>query len=266
MIKIALSGTLGKMGKSLVQEIYKDKKTTLSVAIISNNQFISKNKNTILNELKKNNVFISTSLEKVCHKFDVLIDFSSIDKTLENIKICYKNRKKVVIGTTGFSSDEQKNIFKLSNKIGIVQSSNFSIGINLVLQLIDKVAKTIGSDSDIEIIEEHHSEKKDAPSGTAITLGKKIANAMNNDFKKMAIYSRVGNIGVRKKNTIGFSVIRTGSTIGNHTVVFANKHEHIKIIHKAIDRSIFAKGAIKSAIWLFKKDKGFFSMNDVLKL
>jgi len=161
MIKIALSGTLGKMGKkNLIREIYKDKKTTLSVAIISKKQYILKNKNAILNELKKDNVFIVTSLEKVCHKFDILIDFSSIDKTLENIKICYKNRKKVVIGTTGFSSDEQKNIFKVSKKIGIVQSSNFSIGINLVLQLIDRVAKTIGSGSDIEIIEEHHSKKK----------------------------------------------------------------------------------------------------------
>jgi len=89
---------------------------------------------------------------------------------------------------------------------------------------------------------------------------------MNHDFKKMAIYSRVGNIGARKKNTIGFSVIRTGSTVGNHTIIFANKHEHIKITHQATDRSIFAKGAIKSAIWLCKKDKGFFSMNDVLKL
>ncbi|WP_367681091.1 4-hydroxy-tetrahydrodipicolinate reductase [Buchnera aphidicola] len=266
MIKIALSGTLGKMGKSLIQEIYKDKNITLSVAIISNDQYISKNKNPILNELKKNNVLIVTSLEKVCDKFDVLIDFSSIDKTLENIKICYKNKKKIVIGTTGFNSEEQKHIFEISKKIGVVQSSNFSIGINLVLQLIDRVAKTIGSDSDIEIIEEHHSEKKDAPSGTAITLGKKIANAMNNDFEKIAVYSRAGNIGVRKKNTIGFSVIRNGNIIGNHTVIFANKHEHIKITHKAIDRSIFAKGAIKSAIWVCKKDKGFFSMNDVLKL
>jgi len=266
MIKIALSGTLGKMGQSLIQEIYKDNNITLSVAIISNDQYILKNENPILLGLEKNNVFIGTSLERVCHKFDVLIDFSSIDKTLENIQICCQNKKKVVIGTTGFSSDEQRYILKASKKIGIVQSSNFSIGINLVLQLIDKVAKIIGSDSDIEIFEEHHSEKRDAPSGTAIALGKKIANAMNNDFEKIAVYSRVGNVGTRKKNAIGFSVVRAGNTVGNHTVIFANKHEHVEITHKAIDRSIFSKGAIKSAIWVCNKDKGFFSMNNVLEL
>lgn len=256
------------MGISLIKEISskrKNKKITLGALIVKKNCLESgKNINNVIKISNVKNIKISNSIKKVINDFDVLIDFTNTKNTLYNIKQCAMFKKKIVIGTTGFTKKEINTIKKYREKIGIVISSNFSIGINLMLQLLKKTATKIGKNSDIEIIEYHHNKKIDAPSGTALTIGNIISKTMNWDNKNN-IYSRKGKIGKRKKKSIGFSSVRAGNIIGDHTVIFDNSHERIEITHKAHSRCCFAKGAIHSAIWLKEKNKiGLFKINDVL--
>ncbi|XBC37790.1 MAG: 4-hydroxy-tetrahydrodipicolinate reductase [Buchnera aphidicola (Meitanaphis microgallis)] len=267
--KIAISGALGKMGTNLIKEIRTNnhKNISLNVAIV-------KKKHTSIQEnIKKvigtnnTNVIISDSLKQEINNFDVLIDFTNPKSTIEHLKICALNNKKIVIGTTGLSAEDINTIKILSKKVGIVFSPNYSIGINLMLHLLKKTTSIVGKYSDIEIIEAHHREKKDAPSGTAIKMGEIISQEMNWNFKKTAVYMRKGLIGKRKKDEIGFSTIRAGDTIGDHKVIFATLGERIEIIHKATNRSIFSKGAIKAAIWLMSTNEiGLFNMFDVLNI
>ncbi|XBC39359.1 MAG: 4-hydroxy-tetrahydrodipicolinate reductase [Buchnera aphidicola (Nurudea shiraii)] len=269
IFKIAISGALGKMGVSLIKEIYKKNHPciTLGSAIVKKgNTLIGQDIGEIIG-IKKTNVFINDSLKKEIDNFDILIDFTNPKNTINNLKVCSENQKKIVIGTTGLSDTDIEIIKELSKKIGIVLDSNYSIGINLMLYLLRKTAITIGKNSDIEIIEAHHREKQDAPSGTAIHMGKIISNEMNWDFQKTEVYRKKGIIGKRKKNTIGFSTIRGGDIIGEHTVIFANLGERIEIIHKATNRSTFSQGALKAAKWLISQRKtGLFHMRDILKI
>ncbi|XBC41383.1 MAG: 4-hydroxy-tetrahydrodipicolinate reductase [Buchnera aphidicola (Nurudea yanoniella)] len=269
IFKIAISGVLGKMGKNIVKEIYRNENKCmyLSAAIVKKGNISTKKNIGKIIGIKNSNIFINDSLEKEINNFDILIDFTNPKSTIENLKICSKYNKKIVIGTTGLSNQDIKTIEILSKKIGIVLSSNYSIGINLIFHLIKKITSTIGRHSDIEIIEAHHRNKKDAPSGTAIEMGKIISNAMNWDFQKAAIYERKNIVEARKKNTIGFSTIRGGDIIGDHTAIFASLGEQIEIKHRATNRSIFAKGAIKAANWLMSTNKiGLFNMQDVLNI
>jgi 4-hydroxy-tetrahydrodipicolinate reductase len=151
-----------------------------------------------------------------------------------------------------------------SKKIGIILSSNFSIGINLLFQLIKKTTEIIGKNSDINIIEYHHRNKIDAPSGTALAIGEIISKVMNWDLNKHSIYYQKGITGIRETKKIGFSIVRAGDIVGKHTVMFSNSSEEIKITHTASNRISFAKGAIQSALWIYKKHAGLFDMQDVL--
>ncbi|AZP36250.1 4-hydroxy-tetrahydrodipicolinate reductase [Candidatus Annandia adelgestsuga] len=259
-IKIAISGAYGKMGKSIINTIYKIKNVKLTALLINKNKIIPNN----IDKKKIKNVKISNNFNDIYNIFDILIDFTCPKSTIEYLYLCHKYNKKIIIGTTGFNNSEKEKIKKFSNKIAILLSSNFSIGINLILNILEKITKSIGNDNDIEIIEYHHRNKKDAPSGTALTIGKTIAKSMKLKLNECAIYDK--NINRNKiKNSIGFSVIRAGDIIGDHTIIFANKGERIEITHKASNRITFAKGAIKASIWLYKKKRGLFSMKDVLK-
>ncbi|VFP88015.1 4-hydroxy-tetrahydrodipicolinate reductase [Buchnera aphidicola (Cinara piceae)] len=268
IINIAISGALGRMGKILIKEIKKKKFIKLTHLLIQNNE-----KNSIQNQDKNNKLYekkIFTTLkdlkkEKQKLEFDILIDFSTPIATLKMIEYCVKNQKKIIIGTTGFNTIQMNIIKKASKKIPILYSPNFSIGVNIIHKVIKYISLILGDNSDIEIIESHHRNKIDAPSGTALQLGKIISKSMNWNFDKSAIFSRYGNIGIRKKNEIGFSVIREGNTIGTHRVLFSNKYEKISITHKATHRSIFAKGAIQAAIWIHDKKKGLYKMSNLLK-
>ncbi|VFP81393.1 4-hydroxy-tetrahydrodipicolinate reductase [Buchnera aphidicola] len=268
IINIAISGALGRMGKILTKEIKKKKNIKLTHLLIQNNEKIfiqEKNQGNYLNEKKLFTTLEDLITEKKKTIFDLLIDFSTPKATLKMIEYCVKNKKKIIIGTTGFNKIQINKIKKASKKIPILYSPNFSIGVNIMHKIIKYISSILGNNSDIEIIESHHRNKIDAPSGTALQLGKIISKSMNWDFDKSAIFSRYGNIGIRKKNKIGFSTIREGNTIGEHTVLFSNKYEKISINHKATHRSIFAKGAIEAAIWINEKKNGLFKMSDFLK-
>ncbi|XBC41903.1 MAG: 4-hydroxy-tetrahydrodipicolinate reductase [Buchnera aphidicola (Kaburagia rhusicola rhusicola)] len=267
--RIAISGALGKMGVSLIKEICNGNYTNISLSSVivkPGNVLIKQDIGSVIG-IKKTGIFISDSLEKEINNFDILIDFTNPKNTMKNLNLCSMNNKNIVIGTTGLSDVDIKKIKLSSKNIGIILSPNYSIGINLILNLLRTTTKVLGKYSDIEIIEAHHRAKKDAPSGTAIEMGKTISNEMNWNLQKNAVYFRKGLTGQRKNNEIGFSTIRAGDIVGDHTVIFANPGERIEITHKATNRLTFSRGAIKAAIWLMLQNKtGLFNMSNVLNI
>jgi 4-hydroxy-tetrahydrodipicolinate reductase len=172
----------------------------------------------------------------------------------------------MIIGTTGFDDAGKAAIRDAAADIGIVFAANFSVGVNLVLKLLEKAAKVMGDYADIEIIEAHHRHKVDAPSGTALAMGEAIAEAMDWKLDERAVYSREGHTGERKANTIGFATVRAGDIVGEHTALFADEGERIEITHKASSRMTFANGAVKAAIWVSENKTGLYDMRDVLDL
>jgi 4-hydroxy-tetrahydrodipicolinate reductase len=196
----------------------------------------------------------------------VLIDFTRPEASMDYIEICRQAGKKVVIGTTGYSVAQKDMIAEAAKDIPIVMAPNFSVGVNLSLKLLEMTAKVMGDYTDIEVIEAHHRHKVDAPSGTALRMGEVVASALGRDLKDCAIYGREGDTGVRDRKTIGFSTIRAGDIVGEHTVMFADEGERVEITHKATSRMTFANGAVRAAIWLEDKSVGLFDMQDVLDL
>jgi len=196
----------------------------------------------------------------------VLVDFTRPEGTLEYMAICREQGKAMVIGTTGFDEAGKAAIRAAAEDIPIVFAANFSVGVNLVLKLLEKAAKVMGEYADIEIVEAHHRHKVDAPSGTALAMGEAIADAMQWKLDEHAVYTREGHTGERQPQSIGFATVRAGDIVGEHTAMFADIGERVEITHKASSRMTFANGAVKSALWLKDKKSGLFDMRDVLDL
>jgi len=209
---------------------------------------------------------VADDLAAVVDQFDVLIDFTRPEASLNYIEICRQAGKKVVIGTTGYSDAQKAQIAEAAKDIAMVMAPNFSVGVNLSLKLLEMTAKVMGDYTDIEVIEAHHRHKVDAPSGTALRMGEVVASALGRDLKDCAIYGREGDTGERERKTIGFSTIRAGDIVGEHTVMFADEGERVEITHKATSRMTFANGAVRAAVWLEGKTSGLFDMQDVLGL
>lgn len=198
--------------------------------------------------------------------FDVLIDFTAPQATLDNIALCAQHNKQVVIGTTGFSDAEKQQLNTLSESAALCVASNFSTGVNLCFKLLDVAAKVLSEGYDIEIVEAHHRHKVDSPSGTALRMGEVVADALDRDLNKVAVYGREGVVGARDPETIGFATVRGGDVVGDHTVSFMADGERIEITHKASSRLAFANGAVRAASWLQQQGSGLFDMQDVLDL
>ncbi|QNS01875.1 MAG: 4-hydroxy-tetrahydrodipicolinate reductase [Buchnera aphidicola (Pentalonia nigronervosa)] len=264
-IRIAISGPMGRMGQMLVKEVQKNKHTCLSTVIVrKNSPFVNQDIGEKIG-IGAIGVLIRETLNIEKNDFDILIDFTNPSSTLNYLKYCSKFKKNIVIGTTGFTQQEQKTIKLYSQKIGIILSSNFSIGINLLFQLIEHTTKVIGNNFDIDILETHHRNKIDSPSGTALSMAKVILKSMNwKNLKNHSIYHTNGIIQKRDKNKIGFSIVRSGNIVGKHTIMFTGNNEQIKISHTAFNRTNFSKGAVQSAIWISNKNKGLFNMLDVI--
>ena len=253
-IKLGITGCMGRMGKQLIKSSKKDKSFKLTT--LTENIEISKKISGIKPELNSLN-----SLKKV----DVIIDFSAPKCTLEILKIAAKLKKKVVIGTTGFTKKEEKLINNFSKKIPILKAGNMSLGVNLLMYLTEIASRSLGNNFDSKILEIHHKYKKDHPSGTALMLGKGIAAGKNKNF-----YNIVGKKFLNKKNfpyskKINFNSIRKGEIIGEHEVKFSSGKEIISLNHEAFDRALYSEGALIAAKWLVKKKTGLFSMRDLLK-
>ena len=266
MIRIAVVGASGRMGLCLIKAAELDTRTTLSIATSRSGSLAIGKDAGELAGIGTLNIKIIDDVASAIDHFDVLIDFTRPDASMEFIEICRQAGKKIIIGTTGFSEPQKDSITKAAKEIAIVMAPNMSVGVNLALKLLEMTAKVMGDYTDIEVIEAHHRHKVDAPSGTALRMGEVIAKTLGRDLKDCAIYGREGNTGERDRKTIGFSTIRAGDIVGDHTVMFADEGERVEITHKANSRMTFANGAIIASVWLNDKPNGLYDMQDVLGL
>lgn len=211
-------------------------------------------------------VVIADSLDKVIDSGDVIIDFTFHEATVRHVEKAAEKGRAMVIGTTGFFSDEYSRIEGLSKDFPCILAPNMSVGVNLLYKLLETAAHVLGDDYDVEIVEAHHRMKKDAPSGTALQLGRVVAKALGRDFDKVAVFERHGFIGERSREEIGIQTIRAGDIVGEHTVLFGGIGERVEITHKASSRDTFAKGAVRAALWITDKPAGLYNMQDVLGL
>ena len=266
MIRIAVAGASGRMGLCLIKAAVLAEKAALVVALVRpGSDAIGKDAG-VLAGIGELGVSVVDNLSSVVDQFDVLIDFTRPDVSMAFIELCQQAGKKIVIGTTGYTYTQKAVIAEAAKDVAIVLAPNMSIGVNQALKLLEMTAKVMGEYTDIEVIEAHHRHKVDAPSGTALRMGEVIAEALGRDLKDCAIYGREGNIGERDRKTIGFSTIRAGDIVGEHTVMFADEGERLEITHKATSRMTFANGAIRAAVWLKDKPIGLYDMQDVLGL
>ncbi|WP_022964581.1 4-hydroxy-tetrahydrodipicolinate reductase [Halopseudomonas pelagia] len=266
MRRIAVIGAAGRMGRTLIEAVNQAQGAQLTAAIERPESSLLGADAGELAGIGRTGVKIAGSLQDVLEDFDVLIDFTHPTSTLVNLALCRAAGKAMVIGTTGFSDDEKRLLLEAGQDMPIVFAPNFSVGVNLCLKLLDMAARVMGDEADIEIIEAHHRHKVDAPSGTALRMGEVVADALGRDLAKVAVYGREGQTGARPRDTIGFATVRAGDVVGDHTVLFATEGERVEITHKASSRMTFAKGAVRSALWLDARAPGLYDMQDVLSL
>ncbi len=209
---------------------------------------------------------ITSDRHEIFNKCDVLIDFSAPAVSVENVKSAVATGKAIVVGTTGFSEDQRKDLDESGPKTRCLIAPNMSLGVNLLFGLVEMTARSLGENYDVEIVESHHKMKKDAPSGTADKLAQVIAQTLNRDLNSSAVYGRHGMIGERKPREIGVMALRGGDIVGEHTVMFITEGERIELTHRAHSRDAFAKGALQAASWLISRPNGLYDMQDVLGL
>ena len=265
-IRVAIAGAGGRMGRQLIQAATQLTGVKLGAALEREGSTLLGADAGELAGIGATGVKVQSNLDAVKDDFDVFIDFTRPEGTLHHLAFCREHGKGMVIGTTGFDDAGKQVIREAAESIAIVFAANFSVGVNVMLKLLEKAAKVMGDYTDIEIIEAHHRHKVDAPSGTALAMGEAIAHALDKDLKECAVYSREGYTGERVPGTIGFATVRAGDIVGEHTAMFADIGERIEITHKASSRMTFANGAIRSALWLKEKRNGLFDMRDVLDL
>ena len=254
IIKITITGAMGKMGKILVQRLSKKKRLKLfSLTDIKSNKIINGVKT------QKNNL-------EAFKKTDVIIDFSSPKSSIEVLKYAKELKKKIVIGTTGFTKKQNILIKNYSKKIAIFKSGNMSLGINLLEYIVNILSKKISNDYHIGINDDHHKNKADYPSGTALMLANAVSKGKNKNLESMKGKFFFNKKGSLQKNKINFFITRKGNTVGKHSVIFNNKIENIELKHTAFSRKLFADGALNAAIWISKKSKGLFNMQDMFGL
>jgi len=264
-LKIAIAGSSGRMGRALLEAVLHSADLRLGAALEQGGDaHLDKDAGELVGA--PCGVAISADIEKSIRGCDVLIDFTRPEGTLAHLAACRKFGVKMVIGTTGFSAEQQQTIAAAAQDIAIVMAPNMSVGTNLVFKLSDLAARVLSDGYDIEIIEAHHRHKVDAPSGTALHIGDIIAQALGRNLAECAVYGREGVTGERKASTIGFATIRGGDIVGEHTVLFAGTGERVEITVKAGSRATYAQGALRAVRFLKAKQAGFFDMQDVLGL
>lgn len=264
--RIAVTGAAGRMGRILIEAIDAANGCELAAAIERPESSLIGADSGELAGLGKNGVTVVGDITAVTTEFDVLIDFTAPQATLNNAKVCAQSGKKIVIGTTGFSSDQKATLLEVLATVPACMAANYSVGVNLCFSLLDKAAQVMGGDVDIEIYEAHHRHKVDAPSGTALRMGEVVAQALDRDLDKVAVYGREGQTGARDRDTIGFATVRAGDIVGDHTVMFCAEGERVEISHKASSRMSFARGAVRAANWINNQNVGLYDMQDVLGL
>ncbi len=257
-------GAAGKMGARIIHIIKETPSIKLSRAIErSDHPAIGKDIGEVIG-LGKVGILLEGSLKK--GGGDVIINFSSPQASLESLEFAKEAGLAIVIGTTGLSSEQMNKVKELSRNVRCVLAPNMSVGVNVMFRIVQEVAKVLGAEYDIEILEAHHRLKKDSPSGTAVKIGELISGAIGRDFGKVGVYGRKGMVGERTKDEIGMQVIRAGDIVGEHMVLFGGIGERLEIIHRSHSRDNFARGAIRAALWVVNQPNGLYDMQDVLGL
>lgn len=264
-VKVVIAGCSGRMGQALLSSVFADEALTLHGAIDSHSSpLLGQDAGVLLGQ--QSGVLVTEDVAKAIKGADVLIDFTRPEATMQYLLACEAANVKLVIGTTGFSEAEKQSISATSEKLGVVFAPNMSVGVTLLINLVEQAAQVLKDDFDIEVVEMHHRHKVDAPSGTALRLGEAAAQGTGQNLQDCAVYSREGDTGEREAGKIGFATLRGGDVVGDHTVVYAGTGERVELTHKASSRATFALGALRAAKFLMAKPAGLFDMRDVLGL
>ncbi len=264
-LKVVIAGCSGRMGHVLLECVFADTDLVLHGALDrADNPQLGRDAGEQLG--KVSGVKVTDNIDDALKNADVLVDFTRPEASMLYLAACQKHQVKMIIGTTGFSADEKQVIEAAAKNVAIVFAPNMSVGVTLLINLVQSAAKVLNEGYDIEIIEAHHRHKVDAPSGTALRLGEAAASALGRDLADCAVYGREGVTGERDPSTIGFATVRGGDVVGDHTVLFAGIGERVELTHKASSRATFALGALRAAKFLADKNSGLFDMQDVLNL
>ncbi len=264
-MRIAIAGASGRMGRMLIEATIRDEGAKLVAALDrADAPAIGEDASAFLGS--RCGVPISSDVDAALAGADFLIDFTRPEATLAHLDVCLRHGVKMIIGTTGFNDVQRERLNDASRSLAIVLAPNMAVGVNAVFRLLDLAARILNSGYDIEVIEAHHRMKVDAPSGTALRMGEVVAGALGRSLKDCAIYGREGHTGEREDSTIGFSTIRGGDIVGDHTVLFAGIGERVEITHKAASRMPYALGSLRAARWLAARESGLYDIQDVLGL
>jgi 4-hydroxy-tetrahydrodipicolinate reductase len=265
-MRLIVAGAGGRMGRTLIHAIAATDGVILAGAIDAPGSAVIGRDAGELAGLGANGVTVGTDPAALTNKADAIVDFTIPAASLALVEVTARAGIAHVIGTTGFSAEGDKLIAEAAERTAIIKSGNMSLGVNLLAALVRRVARTLDQEFDIEVLEMHHNRKIDAPSGTALLLGKAAAEGRGIDLDERAVRTRDGHTGARCAGDIGFATLRGGTVVGEHNVIFAGPAERIELAHKAEDRMIFARGAVKAALWARGKPPGLYSMMDVLGL
>lgn len=266
MVRIAVAGAAGRMGSRITALSKEYDGLQLAGAFERKGHKDTGKDIGIITGIGDTGVKLADSLEAIIDNVDLVISFTTVEASLEHLRLASLKGKAMVIGTTGFTKDNLKEVAELTRKIPCVMASNMSMGVNLLLKVLGDIARVLGDRYDVEIVEAHHRMKKDAPSGTALKMAQVIAGALNRNLDDVAVYARKGIIGERKPKEIGIQTIRAGDIVGEHTVIFGGLGERIEVVHKVSSRDTFARGALRAALWVYGKPAGLYDMQDVLGL
>ena len=266
MIKIAVCGAAGRMGQRIINSVTEAEGVKFSGALERPGHPLVGQDAGLIAGCGALGVKVSDDLNAVIGACDVLIDFTSPKVSLKNLEACGLQKKSIVIGSTGFTPEERALANELAKDIPVVLAPNMSVGVNVCFKILKDIARTLGDDFDVEIVEAHHRLKKDAPSGTAVRMGEVVAEALGRDYHRVANCHREGITGERTREEIGMQTIRGGDIIGEHTVYFIGQGERIELSHRAMSRDMFARGAVRAASWLANQKPGLYDMQDVLGL
>jgi len=264
-LKIAVAGASGRMGRMLIEAVLASPDLALAAALdLPGSPALGQDAGAALG--RATGVAIGSDLRAGIGAAEVLIDFTRPEGTLAHLAVCRELGVRAVVGTTGIDAAGRARIAEIARQVGVVLAPNMSVGVNVVLKLLDLAARTLGDGYDVEIVETHHRHKVDAPSGTALAMGEAVAKALGRDLASAGVFARHGHTGERKPGSIGFAALRGGDVVGDHTVLFAGTGERIEITHRSGSRANYADGSLRAARFVATRGPGLYGMDDVLGL
>ena len=266
MLRVAVPGAAGKMGRTILRVLAETEGVVLTAAIERPNHADLGKDAGVVAGLAANGVLITHAVGDALDKADVVIDFTTPASTAWMAEQAAERDVALVVGTTGLDEGERRAVARAAERVPVVMSPNMSVGVNVLFGLVEMAAQALGDAYDVEIVEAHHRLKRDSPSGTALKLADVIAEALGRDLSKVGKYGRQGEVGARTQAEIGVLAVRGGDVVGDHTAYFLGLGERIEITHRASSRETFARGAVRAALWLGDRDPGLYDMRDVLGL